>query len=120
MKTTINKFLILFFALLTASSAFGLKQDKKVVKTAFKVSGTCGFCEKRIEMAAQIKGVKYAEWDKHTKVLEVFYKPSQTDEESIHEAVAEAGHDTEKVKASDRSYEKLPSCCAYRDGAHVH
>ena len=77
-------------------------------------------CEQRIENAALIKGVKFVDWNKEKQVLKVIFKKKHTNERAIHKAVAEAGHDTEKVKATKESYKKLPDCCAYRDGVKVH
>jgi mercuric ion binding protein len=109
---------LLFIA--AATPTFAQKKAPKVKTSTFTVSGVCGMCEERIENAALIKGVKSAEWDKQTQLLTVIYKPKKVDEKAIHEAVAEYGHDTELVKATDESYNKLPSCCRYRDGVEVH
>ena len=90
------------------------------VKTAtFKVYGVCGMCEKRIEKAALIKGVKMAEWDKHTQKLTVHFS-GKFDVKDVHKAVAKVGHDTELEKAEDDVYQSLPNCCKYRDGREVH
>lgn len=96
------------------------EKPKKAEAAEFEVSGVCDKCETRIEDAALIKGVKFAEWDKETQILKVIYKTKHADEKDIHEAVAEAGHDTEEVKATDENYNKLPECCAYRDGVEKH
>jgi len=77
-------------------------------------------CKERIENAALIKGVKFAEWDKETKLIKVVFKPDKTDALKIHKSIAAAGHDTEKEKAEDEAYKKLPACCAYRDGVKTH
>ncbi len=92
----------------------------KVQTVTFKASGVCNMCKQRIESAALIKGVKLAQWDKDKQELKVIYKTKHTNEQSIQQAVADAGHDTEKVKASKEAYQKLPACCAYRDGVEVH
>ncbi|MCB0497672.1 MAG: cation-transporting ATPase [Cyclobacteriaceae bacterium] len=84
------------------------------ITTEFKVSGLCNMCKERIENAALIKGVKFAEWNKETKMLMVVYKPGKTNELAIQKAIAEHGHDTEKVKATKEAYDKLPMCCEYR------
>lgn len=108
------------FVVFTSTSAIAQEQTKKVVSAEFNVSGVCKMCEKRIEKAALIKGVKFAEWKKETQILKVIFKPQSVSEEDIHNAVAKVGHDTEKVKAADSIYKKLPDCCAYRDGVKVH
>jgi hypothetical protein len=33
----------------------------------------------------------------------------------IHKSIAEIGHDTEKVTATDKAYNSLAPCCKYRD-----
>lgn len=94
--------------------------EKKIQETQFKVSGVCGMCEARIEEAATIKGVKLADWDKHTQLLTIVFNPRKTDLKTVQQAVADAGHDTEKVSAKLEHYQKLPGCCQYRDGIKVH
>ena len=110
---------IIAFAINT-SHAQNQDKLKKVETTEFKVFGVCGECKDRIENAALIKGVKLAEWDKQTKMLKVIYVTNKVSLDDIHNAVALAGHDTEKVKALDEVYKKLPKCCAYRDGVETH
>jgi Cu(I)/Ag(I) efflux system membrane fusion protein len=34
--------------------------------------------------------------------------------EIVGKKLAAAGHDTEKLKADDKAYSALPSCCKYR------
>ena len=85
------------------------------------VDGLCNMCKARIENAALIKGVKKATWDKYTKMLVVIYDSKKTNIDTIQQAIAKAGHDTKKYKATDEEYHKLPKCCAYREeGAHTH
>lgn len=96
------------------------EQARKIVTAEFHVSGVCDECKQRIEKAALIKGVKLAEWNKETQILMVIYKTKHTNEMAIQEAVAAVGHDTGDVTASEVSYDKLPACCAYRDGVETH
>ena len=107
-------------AFLSPQSLIGQDQVKKVETCDIQVTGVCKMCKKRIENAALIKGVKMAEWDKVGQSLKVVYKPKNVSEIEIHQAVANAGHDTDKVEASVKSYSKLPKCCRYRDGVKVH
>ena len=95
-------------------------QNQEPIQISFSVQGVCDMCKSRIENAALIKGVKFAEWIKEAQTLTVVYKPAKVDEMTIHEAVAQAGHDTSMVKAEKQAYKKLPGCCAYRDGVKVH
>lgn len=80
----------------------------------FKVRGNCGMCKNRIEKAVgELEGVQSANWDVKTKEISVTYDSSKVKETAIHEKIASAGHDTEKVRASDAVYSKLPGCCRY-------
>jgi hypothetical protein len=96
-----------------------IAQDSKVIETEFKVFGNCGMCKTRIEKAVKIKEVKYAKWNKDTKMLKVAFE-STIDVDSLHKRVAEVGHDTEKFKAKDEVYAALPKCCLYRDNPKTH
>ena len=83
-------------------------------KEEFKVYGNCGMCESRIEKAAnELDGVTFADWDKKTKMMEVEYDESKVKLKEIHQAIADVGHDTEKVTAEDKTYSNLPGCCQY-------
>lgn len=106
--------------LISFSLHAGATTKKKVATAEFKVSGVCKMCEKRIEDAALIKGVKLADWDKEKQKIKVIYRPDKTNELSIQKAIAKVGHDTEKVKASDKAYQKLHNCCKYREGQEIH
>lgn len=80
------------------------------------VDGICGMCEERIEKAAlQVDGVTAAAWEVDTRMLSITTDNPQFDEEQIHWAVTEAGHDTKKYFAPDQAYENLHACCKYRD-----
>ena len=108
MKTKISLSLVMLLALGFSAFAQNAKTEK------FKVKGNCGMCETRIEKAANsVDGVKSADWDKETKMIEVYFNPGKTDLHKIHKAIADAGHDTEMHKASNEVYEKLPGCCKY-------
>lgn len=101
--------LIAAFIVFTGAKA---AQDKKTI--SFKVYGNCGMCKKNIETALELKGIKSAVWNVDTKMVDVTFNPSVISEEKIHEAIAKAGYDTEKVKARDDDYNKLHMCCQYR------
>ncbi len=81
--------------------------------TSFKVYGSCGMCKSRIEKAAMTEGVRSAEWSMEKNLLTLNYDPETTDLETVHEKIAEAGHDTEKLSADDSVYNSLPACCHY-------
>lgn len=81
----------------------------------FKVAGNCDVCKARIEEAAQsVAGVISANWEADKQLVHVQLDPSKTNEDAVQKAIALAGHDTEKYKASDSTYNKLPECCLYR------
>jgi mercuric ion binding protein len=115
MKTRIA-FIITFICIAIAS--FAQTKSSKVVTADIKVYGNCGMCKERIEAALDTKGVKQAKWDPTTKNLNVVYVPSKITEQQICDIVAKAGHDTDKSKAKDEVYAKLPFCCLYRDHDH--
>ena len=119
MKWLVFFTLVLGYFLLNPFDASAQKPPK--IKTEeCAVAGVCGMCEKRIEKAALIKGVKMVEWDKSTQKLKVVYSPKKVELKQILKSVADAGHDTDKIKAGDEAYGKLPDCCKYRDGVKVH
>lgn len=81
-------------------------------KNQFQVKGNCEMCKERIETTAKKAGARSAQYsiDSQTLTIETSEKVSP---EAILKKVAEAGHDNEKFKASDETYEKLPGCCHY-------
>jgi copper chaperone CopZ len=87
--------------------------EKKTIE--FSVNGNCEMCKRKIEGALSIKGVRAAEWDINTKRVKVVYVPSVISEDQIHQAIADSGYDTDQVKAKDEVYEKLHTCCLYRN-----
>jgi copper chaperone CopZ len=96
--------------LLVSGSA--LAQTSEVT---FWVNGICGMCEKRIESALiNSSGVKFADWDNQTSQVKVAYNSKKITEQKLHEILAGAGHDTQKVRAKDEDYAKVPGCCKYR------
>ena len=94
--------------------------NHNIVTGNYLVNGVCDQCKKRIEDAAYIKGVKYAAWNVETHNLTIKYDSSKTSPELILKSIAKAGHDSEKMAATDDDYNKLPSCCKYRSGIKKH
>ncbi len=85
------------------------------VKTSFMVEGKCSMCKDRIEKAAtSVKGVSKASWNKASHKLALTYDDEKVSKKQVYKTIAKAGHDTEKVKASDKAYAALPNCCKYR------
>jgi mercuric ion binding protein len=89
---------------------------QSTIKTeTFIVKGNCHDCQKRIENAADIKGVKISAWDVDKKIFSVTYDSKKTSLEQIQKAIAAKGHDAGDIKGSDGAYKKLPKCCQYND-----
>lgn len=109
---------LLFLSFLYTGKAFAVKH--KTVSAVYNVNGVCEQCKKRIEAAAYVKGVRYANWDVETHILTLKYNPDKTSIEVILKNVAGAGHDSELFKATDEDYNKLPACCKYRSGIKMH
>lgn len=120
MKNTLIA-LALFVGAFSVSSVSAQSKEIKNVEVVeqettanFQVSGKCNMCKNRIETAVrELEGVKAASWDVKTKTLSVSYDTTKLKESVIHQKVASVGHDTEKVKAKDEVYNKLPGCCKY-------
>ena len=90
---------------------------KKPVEATFSVEGVCGMCKSRIEEAADLKGVRFAEWNIDTKMMKVVYVPAKISQSEIEKKIAAIGHDTQSEKASDKAYAQLHGCCKYRTGS---
>lgn len=106
--------IILAIALFSFNS-YSQEKKSKVETSKFVVKGVCNMCKDRIENAALIKGVKFAEWDKATDTLTVVYRTDKQELKKIHEAIAESGHTTDQVECNMEAYNKLHSCCKYMD-----
>ena len=86
-----------------------------IKQETFHVSGLCDLCKKRIEKTAKaVNGVKSASWDLTTQQIRVKFDQALTSVNEIEKAISLEGHDTEKFKADDKTYESLPKCCHYR------
>ena len=116
---TIKRLFVIAIALTTTSMAkaqqYNYKLDGPFATTrTIKVSGVCAMCEHRIENAVNtLPGVWSSSWDLNSKTLLVKYDRLKANPDKIERRIAEAGHDTEKFKASDAVYSKLPDCCHY-------
>jgi copper chaperone CopZ len=91
-----------------------MAQEKSASKTeTMKVLGNCEMCKSRIEKAARVDGVENATWDAKSKLLTIKYSPAKTGTDVVAKKVAAVGHDTEKFKADNKTYDALPACCKY-------
>lgn len=105
---TIRFITVAVFALIS-STLFA--QEKEIT---INVSGNCTMCKKRIEKAAtSLTGVKSTDWNVKTKQATVLFDSQKVTKEQIQKNIANAGHDSEGIKAEDASYNSLPSCCQY-------
>lgn len=106
------KLITALFILAFSSQAMAQTSNIKTIK--FNVDGVCGMCKDRIETALDMKGIKYANWDKNTHICEVTYRTDKVTDKQIYSAITAVGHDTEKLKASDEAYSGIHGCCKYR------
>jgi len=114
MKTKINLSALIFILLLTFVFTIINAMSLHYETTTFKVAGNCEMCKKRIETALQAStAVKSAEWDVQTRMVKLVYDPHAISLTKIHLLIADAGHDTDKVKAQEAVYKVLPGCCQY-------
>jgi Heavy-metal-associated domain. len=110
--------LIVLFAQMSVAQNGAMHQGHQMAKAAvtaatFKVGGNCDLCKSLIEKAAKSAGASKANWNDKTKMLSVFYEASKVNVMDIHQKIAAAGYDTDKAKATDKTYKALPSCCQY-------
>jgi len=120
MKTfkTLIVAIIAFFAFREANAQRDKSQSTLCIKTEnIKVLGTCSMDKRRIENAAySIEGVKSAEWNEYTQILTLKYNVFKKEAaDNLQKKIASVGNDTEKYKADDAVYQKLPDCCHYRN-----
>jgi|SRR5690606_5450323 len=89
-------------------------QEIAMAELTFGVRGNCGMCKKTIEKAVNaVDGVSKATWDVDKKKIDVSFDDSKTNADAIHNAIAAAGYDTEKIAGDLEAYENLHSCCKY-------
>jgi len=108
LKYTLLAITAIFFITNTSAQTASTKTEK------IKISGMCSMCKARIEKTAKIEGVSSAEWDKSTKILTLVYNPAVVKGDDVQKKIAAVGHDTEKFKSDDKTYNSLPGCCKYR------
>lgn len=103
--------LIILSVFILSANALLAKGESDTLK--FKVYGNCEMCKERIEDALDVKGIKSANWNVESKMIEVVYDKSKITEDKIHILIAESGYDTDKKKAANSAYQDLPGCCQY-------
>jgi len=116
MKTVKIILAVIVAAVLSITSYAQMHDHSKMVSTktvTIKVLGNCESCKARIEKASTIEGVSKADWNPDTQKLTLTYNPSKVTSDDVQKRIAAVGHDTEKYKANDKVYNKLPNCCKY-------
>ncbi|MEM9077423.1 MAG: cation transporter [Bacteroidota bacterium] len=105
--------IVILASLLIALAAYSQEKNKKM---AFEVDGVCEMCKARIEKAAlNVSGVKYATWDIASHELSLIIDERKTNSMQIKSAMAQVGHDTKELKATQEAYESVHPCCRYRE-----
>lgn len=97
----------------TTSAQTKSKPSVQQKTETFKVWGKCDMCKDRIEKAVKAEGATIADWNIKTSMLTVTFDITKTNIDLLGKKLASIGHDTEKYKAPDDVYEKLPGCCHY-------
>jgi copper chaperone CopZ len=118
MKTLNFIFSVLLFAGINLSAVAQTHDHSQMNMSSsktesFKVWGKCDMCKARIEKTVTAEGATSASWDVKSQMLTVTYDPSKTNKDELSKKLASVGHDTEKYKAPDDVYAKLPACCHY-------
>jgi len=112
-----KKLLLVLLVMLAGFTMQAQEKKSKNAKQDVAVKGNCDQCKRRIEKAAYtVKGVKSAEWHADDETLHLIIDETKGSTDQVREAVAKAGHDTDKVKATDEAYKNLHSCCQYNRG----
>jgi copper ion binding protein len=106
MKVTLKFIAIIFF--MQTSFAFAQKVDSIYAK------GNCEHCKERIEgVVSKLNGVKKVEWKTEINKVICEYDPTLVNNDQIQKVIADAGHDTHKYRADNKTYKNLPGCCKY-------
>ncbi len=114
------KILLCSLVALALSAGSLIAQESSVREETFAVAGNCSMCKTRIEKAVALDEVKFARWNKKTKILSVAFESPAMTVDSLQKRIAAVGHDTGPYHAPDSVYAVLPACCLYRDNAKTH
>ncbi|WP_294223557.1 TonB-dependent receptor [uncultured Chryseobacterium sp.] len=85
---------------------------QNLLKHSFTVKGNCNMCKERIESTAKKAGAKTAVYSVDLQTLTI-ETDNAVSADGILKKVADAGHDNERFKTTESSYEALPDCCHY-------
>ena len=109
---TMSAVLLVVTSTAQAQNNMNMKMPSAKSET-FKVWGNCDMCKTRIEKAALEDGATNANWDQKTKMLALTFDPAKSSIDSFGKKLASVGHDTEKYKTDEKTYNALPECCKY-------
>jgi cation transport ATPase len=110
----IKNIIIALLVTFVGFSTHAQERKNKNAKYTFEVNGNCEQCQKRIQKAAfSVDGVKSAVWNIETHQLSLILNEEKCSPLDVKRAIANVGHDTDQVKATDANYEKLHHCCLY-------
>lgn len=110
-----NVMTIVFF-ILFANGVNAQKKESKwktiQIQTSVTCTDACGDFEDIVEDGLNyVKGVKYAEINRETKIVEVKYNSTKVSPDDLRKAISEVGYDADGVKANPEAVKKLPVCC---------
>ena len=112
MKNMKNIILVSLFLFISVA----VTAQNKNAKAIIEVDGVCLMCKERIEKASiKCRGVKSAVWNVNTHELSLIYNERKTDLTTIQQSIADVGHDTQDIRATDEAYNSVHPCCKYRD-----
>lgn len=77
-----------------------------------QTSAVCEMCKKTIEEGLIFeKGIKSVSLNLENFVLTVVYNPKKTNPDVIRKKVSALGYNADEVKADEKAYNNLHSCC---------
>ena len=114
-QNEMKKIKLIVFLLLFATSYSFAQSDTLKIKT----SAQCEKCKATIEHQLNFeKGVKSAVLDVETKEATIIFNPNKTTPDKLRKSVSLAGYDADTIKADEKSYNKLHSCCKKEGHSH--
>ncbi|MCF8381055.1 MAG: cation transporter [Bacteroidales bacterium] len=103
---------IMLLGIFLVMGTTGLWAQNKTNSVKIQTSAQCEMCKTAIENAfAFEKGVVSSVLDMDTKIVTVEYKEKKTSPEQIRTSLSKIGYDADDVKADEKAYKKLPTCC---------
>jgi mercuric ion binding protein len=110
----VSKNIILILFIIFAGFSVQAQEANKNAKYTIEVNGNCDQCQKRIQKAAlSVSGVKSALWNVETHQLNLILNEEKCKLSDVKKAIAKVGHDAGDVRANDKDYDNLHSCCKY-------